>query len=89
MVDGATASMAWGVVHHSICSTHWIVQLSNATTACIAINCQVLLQRRATDIKSRREGQVRRRRGKKKKGRREEELGKECIKYCSLLAQFQ
>jgi len=43
VVDGAAASVAGKVVHHSVCPTHRVVQLCDTAAVGIAADRQVLL----------------------------------------------
>lgn len=45
VVDGAAASVTRGVIHHTVCPTHRIVQLSVTAAVCITAHHQVLFQR--------------------------------------------
>lgn len=45
VVDGAAASVTRGVIHHTVCPTHRIVQLSVTTAVYITAHHQVLFQR--------------------------------------------
>lgn len=67
MVDGAAASVARGVIHHAVCSTHRVVQFSDTTTAYITTHCQVLLQRGAAYMRRRKEREMGGTEGGKKK----------------------
>lgn len=43
VVDGAAAGVAGRVIHHTVCSTHRVIELSDTTTAGVTANGQVLL----------------------------------------------
>lgn len=45
VVDGAAASVTRGIIHHTVCPTHRIVQLSVTTAVCITAHYQVIFQR--------------------------------------------
>lgn len=47
MVDGAAASVTRGVVHHTVCPTHRVIQLSHAVAASVTVHSELLLQRGA------------------------------------------
>lgn len=42
VVDSTAASMAGRVVHHTISSTHWVIQRLHTVTFCITVYSQIL-----------------------------------------------